>query len=228
MGYSAQATNTGSFVWADAASSTAFTSTSSNQFLLRATGGVGINTNNPGGAALAVNGQVTATATGTEPFEARGAASGYSLYDRTTGAAGRWVVYALGGNLRFYNGADRMVLNNGGLTVNGTFVSSSDRNVKENFTPVQPRGVLEKVAALPLTSWNYKADSGTRHLGPMAQDFYAAFGVGPDDKHIATVDADGVALAAIQGLNEKLEQKETEITELKARLEKLEQRMQQK
>jgi hypothetical protein len=39
----------------------------------------------------------------------------------------------------------------------------------------------------------------------MAQDFHAAFGVGPDDKHIATVDADGVALAAIQGLNQKVE-----------------------
>jgi hypothetical protein len=40
----------------------------------------------------------------------------------------------------------------------------------------------------------------------MAQDFHAAFGLGADDKHIATVDADGVALAAIQGLNVKLEQ----------------------
>ena len=60
----------------------------------------------------------------------------------------------------------------------------------------------------------------------------AAFGVGPDDKHIATVDADGVALAAIQGLNQKLEQKleqkEMEITELKARMEKLERLMNQK
>ena len=44
-----------------------------------------------------------------------------------------------------------------------------------------------------------------RHLGPMAQDFYAAFNVGPDDKHIATVDEGGVALAAIQGLDEKVE-----------------------
>ena len=78
-------------------------------------------------------------------------------------------------------------------------------------------------------------DTAIRHIGPMAQDFYAAFGVGPDDKHITTVDADGVALAAIQGLNQKVEaqqselqQKQTEITELKARMEKLEQRMNQK
>ena len=90
-------------------------------------------------------------------------------------------------------------------TTPGAFVSASDRNVKENFAPVQPREMLEKVIALPLSSWNYKADTATRHVGPMAQDFYAAFGVGPGDKHIATVDADGVALAAIQGLNQKVE-----------------------
>ena len=57
----------------------------------------------------------------------------------------------------------------------------------------------------------------------MAQDFKAAFGVGETDTGITTVDADGVALAAIQGLNQKLEQKQAEITELKQRLEKLEQ-----
>jgi len=50
----------------------------------------------------------------------------------------------------------------------------------------------------------YKFDSTTKHLGPVAQDFHAAFGLGTDDKHIATVDADGVALAAIQGLNQKV------------------------
>jgi hypothetical protein len=119
----------------------------------------------------------------------------------------------------------------GNLTVNGAatataFNTSSDRNLKTNFTPVNARDVLDKVVGLPLAKWNFKEDPGVPHLGPMAQDFHAAFGVGPDEKHIATVDADGVALAAIQGLNEKLnkklEQKETEITELKARLEKLE------
>jgi hypothetical protein len=56
----------------------------------------------------------------------------------------------------------------------------------------------------------------------MAQDFYAAFGLGMDDKHISMVDADGVALAAIQGLNHKLEEARAENAELKARLDKLE------
>jgi Chaperone of endosialidase len=112
------------------------------------------------------------------------------------------------------------------------WVNSSDRNLKENFTPVEPLSVLEKVAELPILKWNYKTDPAQTHLGPVAQDFRAAFELGPDDKHIATVDEGGVALAAIQGLNQKLEEqrgeltkKETEISELKQRLERLEQLM---
>ena len=116
-----------------------------------------------------------------------------------------------------------MRLTAGGLTVNGTFVSASDRNAKENFAPVDAKEILAKVTSLPLTRWNYKQDTATPHLGPMAQDFYAAFAVGPDDKHITAVDADGVALAAIQGLNQKLEEQRAENAELKQRLEKLEQ-----
>ena len=108
-----------------------------------------------------------------------------------------------------------MKLNSSGLYVNGTFVSSSDRNAKENFKAVDPRQVLDQVAALPMSRWNYKQDTATEHIGPMAQDFYAAFGVGPDDKHITTVDESGVALAAIQGLNQKLNEKDAEIQLLK-------------
>ena len=86
------------------------------------------------------------------------------------------------------------------------FNPTSDRNAKQDFEKVEPRAVLEKVAALPISRWSFKQDPTTRHVGPMAQDFYAAFGVGLDDKHIATVDADGVALAAIQGLNQKMDE----------------------
>ena len=88
---------------------------------------------------------------------------------------------------------------------------------------------MEKVAALPLSKWNYKADSASRHLGPMAQDFYAAFGIGPDDKHITTVDEGGVALAAIQGLNQKVEAENATLRadnkQLRERLERLEKLM---
>ncbi len=105
------------------------------------------------------------------------------------------------------------------------FVSTSDRNAKENLQPVSPLGVLDKVVALPISTWNFKTMNDGRHMGPMAQDFYAAFGLGGGDTTITTIDPDGVALAAIQGLNQKLEKKEAEITELKSRLEKLERRL---
>jgi hypothetical protein len=154
---------------------------------------------------------------------------GLTLYFRTDNAdVNNGFIWYRGGvhNDNYANaggGTEMMHLVAGGLYVNGALVVTSDRNAKENFSDIKPREVLAKVAALPITSWNYKQDSSSRHVGPMAQDFYAAFGVGPDDKHIATVDADGVALAAIQGLNQKLEEKEARIGALEERLEKLEQ-----
>lgn len=72
--------------------------------------------------------------------------------------------------------------------------------------PVSPETVLAKVIALPITTWNFKDLHDGRHMGPMAQDFYAAFGLGGSDTTITSVDPDGVALAAIQGLNQKLTQ----------------------
>jgi hypothetical protein len=86
-----------------------------------------------------------------------------------------------------------------------TWAPLSDRHLKAGFQPVDTQAVLAKVAALPITSWHYTNDVATPHVGPMAQDFYAAFNVGADDKHITTTDESGVALAAIQGLNEKME-----------------------
>ena len=76
----------------------------------------------------------------------------------------------------------------------------SDRNLKEGFESVDPREILAAVAALPIERWSYKGET-VRHLGPMAQDFAAAFGLGADDRHIFPLDAAGVALAAIQGLH---------------------------
>ena len=135
---------------------------------------------------------------------------------------GQFIVQAPGGvGINKNNPASALDVE--GTVTATTFNPTSDRNAKEKFTPIQAREVLEKVATLPILEWSFKNEPATRHVGPMAQDFHGAFGLGIDDKHIATVDADGVALAAIQGLDQKLEQKETEIAELKARLEKLEQ-----
>ena len=95
----------------------------------------------------------------------------------------------------------------------------SDRNAKENLNPVEGAEVLERLDSIPITTWNYKTQAKTiRHMGPVAQDFYLAFGLGLDDRHIQTVDADGVALAAIQGLYRMLRQKDSEMEALKAEL----------
>ena len=82
----------------------------------------------------------------------------------------------------------------------GSGFDDSDRALKEGFETVDPRAILDRVVALPIERWSYKGDPA-RHLGPMAQDFHAAFGLGADDRHIFALDAGGVALAAIQGLH---------------------------
>jgi hypothetical protein len=97
----------------------------------------------------------------------------------------------------------------------------SDRNAKQDLIPINSLQVLERVSRLPIQSWAYTNSASVRHLGPMAQDFHAAFGLG-EDRQIAAVDADGVALAAIQGLNIRLEEREREIEQLKARVQRLE------
>jgi hypothetical protein len=117
-----------------------------------------------------------------------------------------------------------------GYTVATAYYTSSDRNRKAGLEPVDTKTVLEKVASLPISRWHFTNEVATTHLGPMAQDFHAAFNVGMDDKHIATVDETGVALAAIQGLNQKLEERNAEIKTLKekaAKVDSLEKRLNQ-
>ena len=106
------------------------------------------------------------------------------------------------------NNTSKMTLDSSGnLTTIGSmnataFNTTSDKNVKENFGPINQATILDRLANMPISTWNFIADgTKTKHMGPMAQDFYAAFGLGADDKHIATVDADGVTFAAIQELN---------------------------
>jgi len=98
------------------------------------------------------------------------------------------------------------------LSAGGVWSNGSDRGSKCDFEPVDRLALLEKVVQLPITSWRYKGEENDmRHVGPMAQDFYAAFALGDSDKHIGTLDADGIALAAIQGLHQQLAQKEQEL-----------------
>ncbi|MCC3160835.1 tail fiber domain-containing protein [Hymenobacter sp. 15J16-1T3B] len=103
----------------------------------------------------------------------------------------------------------------------GSWTNISDRRKKENFRPVDAEQVLRKVAALPLSEWNYKTQPASqRHLGPMAQDFYQAFrldGIGADTT-INSLDIDGVNMAAIQALEKRTARLQQENAELKAQL----------
>jgi len=214
----------GCFMWADGQNAS-FGSAGANTFNIRAAGGVHLNgdTSQFYGSSTRQMINLYGTTYGI------GVQSG-TLYFRTspTGAYSwhRGGSHDNATNSAGAGGVEMMRLNATGLRVNGTFVSASDRALKENFKPVNAAAVLEKVVSLPIAQWNYRADPDSPHLGPMAQDFHAAFGVGPDDRHIASVDADGVALAAIQGLYrkvvEELERKDAELAAMSARLQRLE------
>jgi hypothetical protein len=110
----------------------------------------------------------------------------------------------------------------GNLSLTGTLTDGSSRSIKHDISAVDTRKVLDKVMELEIANWRYNSTPGALHLGPMAEDFAAAFNLGETDQGIATVDADGVALAAIQGLNQKLEQRDRELETRDQRITALE------
>ena len=138
----------------------------------------------------------------------------------TSSASGQFVALAPGGVIFYSNTAlsAGVSLAAGG----GSWGSVSDRNVKANFKPVIAENLLARLNAMPMTTWNYKAqDSRFRHLGPMAQDFYGAFGLGEDDKHIDDIDGQGVALAGVQALYRLSLEKDAEIQKQQAQIRTL-------
>jgi hypothetical protein len=145
--------------------------------------------------------------------------------DIESGAANQFTVRASGGVRFFSNTAatSGVKLDRG----DNSWSSVSDQDLKKDRTPADVRQVLERLVSVPVDHWRYRwEDSDSlRHLGPMAQDFKAAFYPGRDDRSISTMEFDGVALAAIQGLNRKLEEKtaalEKEVAELKVLVRQL-------
>ena len=163
---------------------------------------------------------------------------GYNYYWDANG--GGKIINGGGGTSRISAGYGRIVLSTGdvnvqpyyenlvvsglggqSVTVNGTFNDNSDRNAKQDFSPVSPLQILDKVTQLPLSEWSYKMDPETRHIGPVAQDFSSTFNLGTDDKHISPMDEGGVALAAIQGLSQKLKEKDMQIQSLEKELREI-------
>ena len=153
---------------------------------------------------------------------------GSVLIFEDTSVAQRWANGSQGANFvmdeQAHTGSEFVLTNTGNLTISGALTQSSDRYSKTDILDVQPEEILSKVASLPISTWRYK-DDGAHHLGPMAQDFAAAFGLGADDKHISPLDAAGVSLAAVQALHQEVNQKQAAIAELQKRNADLEKRL---
>ncbi len=227
-GFQAKALHPGAFVWADSQNA-AFSSTANDQFLVRATGGARF----VGGGNWDVNNTEGDFRIGTDQYRLKigvataGGGAG-DVWVRAQGGTGRVFLKTPGG-LTIYSNEGQST----GASLaagSGSWSTLSDRNAKDHFAEVDSREVLAKVATLPVRTWNYKAqDPAVRHIGPTAQDFHAAFNLGENETSISTVDEGGIALAAIQGLNQKLEAelkaKDARIAELEARLGKLESRI---
>ena len=102
----------------------------------------------------------------------------------------------------------------------------SAKEAKENLAPIDDQEVLNRLKEIPLYLYNYKAqDDEVKHLGPVAQDFYEAFGLGEDERYISSVDADGIAFSAIRGLHNLMEQKDAKIENLHNENQKLLERL---
>jgi hypothetical protein len=134
------------------------------------------------------------------------------------------------GGARFISTSDTVLTNtNHGVILLPNAVSwtsLSDRESKTDYQPVSPREILSRLAAMPVTSWQYKHDPSRRYIGPTAQDFMSAFHLGNNDKGINTLDADGVTFAAIQGLVEELKDRDKAIAELKNEMQALREQIQ--
>lgn len=152
------------------------------------------------------------------------------LWDRTDAGANDWQMSNFSSTFEISvpgSSPGQFSLNaNGNLTISGTLTENSSRDAKTNFESLDPVTVLARLNELPISVWSYKQDTSARHIGPMAEDFHKAFGLGVDDKTIAPGDKAGVALAAIKGLNQVVQEKDIEIAELKRRIETLEELVQ--
>lgn len=117
-------------------------------------------------------------------------------------------------------GTDNTNGNGAYLTTGGVWTNASDKNLKESFSKVSGAEVLAKIMALDVTKWKYKG-TNEYHIGPMAQDFFAAFSLGTDDKHISSLDPSGVALVAIQELKKENEELSKKVDDQQKLLEQL-------
>ena len=192
-------------------------------------GYVGIGTSRPtaqlhvvGGTSIGVYGQTDSTIAVYGRSQSWVGVYGYSpggsgVFGQSASGTGVWGA-SLSGYAGFFAGKAKV---SGNLEVGSCTGCSifSDSALKANFSMIDTRSVLDKLAALPIKEWSYKSDSpSVRHLGPMAQDFKEAFNLGADDKHIDMVDANGVTMASVQALYRMMLEKDEEIKQLRTQM----------
>lgn len=110
---------------------------------------------------------------------------------------------------------------NGNVFARGTISQLSSRSAKHGFAPIDADWLLARVRALPMLTWSYLA-SEDKHVGPVAEDFHRAFGLGASDSMIAPSDLAGVALAAVQALQQEIDARDRRIETLEQRLARIE------
>jgi len=158
-------------------------------------------------------------------------ASTFGVYGNATswGVYGQGNSYGVGGQGNYagvYGSGPHDFIGAGGEdAAGGVWRNASSRNLKENFTDVNSQEILNKIIALPITEWNYKTVPNAKYIGPIAEDFYALFGLGADNTSIDTVDPAGLALVGIKALNENLNNQQVQIASLSANLDSIGSRM---
>ena len=117
------------------------------------------------------------------------------------------------------------------VRINGTFevtaglTNPSSIKLKDRFAAVAPMLVLDKINQLDISEWSYKHDPKVRHIGPTAESFYEAFGLGTGGDNISTIDADGVSLIAIQALTQEIADQQEQLTKKDQEIKNLEERL---
>jgi len=131
------------------------------------------------------------------------------------------------GGVRFVSGIDGLGNPASGVLLHpgsGAWSMLSDREYKRDIRPVDPHQILTQLSQIPVTTWHYQGqDAMIRHIGPMAGDFHQIFGFGEDNHTISSVDADGVALAGVQGSYQLIQEQQSQMKDLEGRITRLEQ-----
>ena len=158
-----------------------------------------------------------------------------NLIDASPETPSNWILATTEGNLVINEksnvGSPELTLTeNGDLDIRGDVTANnvlltSDKNLKENFSSLDYQNILNKVSGLDVLKWNYITENkNSQHIGPMAQDFKAAFGLGDSEEHRSSIDISGVSLAAIKGLRQLIHEQDQQINKLQQQVEQLKQK----